>query len=89
MHTNGTLYYILKDRLGSAYATTDASGNIVGEMRYYASGETRLSAGSMLTDRLFTGQRQIAGLGLSIRGALLLGRACLYPIEDDLYQILR
>jgi RHS repeat-associated protein len=33
-------------------------------MRYYAFGETRLSTGTMLTDRLFTGQRQIAELGI-------------------------
>ncbi len=55
---------MLKDRLGSAYATTDATGNVVGEMRYYAFGETRLSTGNMFTDRLYTGQRQIAELGI-------------------------
>jgi RHS repeat-associated protein len=31
---------------------------------YYAFGETRLSTGTMFTDRLFTGQRQIAELGI-------------------------
>ncbi len=50
-------------------ATTDASGNVVGEMRYYASGETRLDTGNMFTDRLFTGQRQIAELGIYQFGA--------------------
>jgi RHS repeat-associated protein len=69
MRINSTVYYVLKDRLGSAYATTDASGNTVGEMRYYASGEMRLSTGSMFTDRLFTGQREIARLGLYHYGA--------------------
>ncbi len=64
MRIDGTVYYVLKDRLGSAYATTDASGNVVGEMRYYAFGETRLSTGTMFTDRLFTGQRYIAELGI-------------------------
>ncbi len=64
MRIDGNVYYVLKDRLGSAYATTDASGNVVGEMRYYAFGETRLSTGTMLTDRLYTGQRQIAELGV-------------------------
>jgi uncharacterized protein RhaS with RHS repeats len=59
MHINSTMYYILKDHLGSAYATTDASGNIVGEMRYYATGEMRLSTGSMFTDKLFAGQREM------------------------------
>ncbi len=64
MRIDGNVYYVLKDRLGSAYATTDASGNVVGEMRYYAFGETRLSTGTMFTDRLYTGQRQIAELGV-------------------------
>jgi RHS repeat-associated protein len=64
MRIDGTVYYVLKDRLGSAYATTDATGNVVGEMRYYAFGETRLSTGTMFTDRLYTGQRQIAELGI-------------------------
>ncbi len=64
MRIDGSVYYVLKDRLGSAYATTDASGNVVGEMRYYAFGETRLSTGTMFTDRLYTGQRQIAELGI-------------------------
>src|SRR5262245_28073279 len=69
MRIDNTLYYILKDRLGSAYTTTNASGIVVGEMRYYAFGETRLSTGNMFTDRLFTGQRQIAELGIYHYGA--------------------
>ncbi len=59
---------------------TDASGNIVGEQRYraaplpkeeggYPYGETRLVSGSMYTDRLFTGQREMAGLGIYHYGA--------------------
>lgn len=69
MRIDSTVYYILKDRLGSAYATTDASGNVVGQMRYYAFGETRLTTGNMFTDRLFTGQRLIAELGIYHFGA--------------------
>jgi len=69
LRIDSSVYYILKDRLGSAYATTDASGTIVGEMRYYVSGETRLSTGNMFTDRLFTGQRQLADLGIYQFGA--------------------
>jgi len=64
MRINSTLYYILKDHLGSASVVTDASGNILGENRYYPFGETRLSTGSILTDKLFTGQREMAGLGI-------------------------
>lgn len=45
MRINSTLYYILKDHLGSASVVTDASGNILGEQRYYPFGETRLTTG--------------------------------------------
>ena len=59
MRINNTLYYILKDHLGSASVVTDASGNILGENRYYPFGETRLSTGSILTDKLYTSQREM------------------------------
>ena len=52
MRINSTLYYILKDHLGSASVVTDASGNpstllrtsILGEQRYYPFGEKRLTS---------------------------------------------
>jgi len=64
MRINSTLYYVLKDHLGSASVVTDASGNVLGEQRYYPFGETRLTSGTIYTDKLFTGQREIAGLGI-------------------------
>src|SRR5574341_690942 len=69
MRINSTLYYILKDHLGSASVVTDASGNPLtgGEQRYYPYGEPRLTA-TMLTDKLFTGQRD-TGLGIYHYGA--------------------
>jgi RHS repeat-associated protein len=69
MRVNGALYYVLKDKLSSASVVLDSSGGIVGETRYYPFGETRDTSGSMLTDRLFTGQREMAGLGLYHYGA--------------------
>ena len=57
------VYYTLTDQLGSASVTLDSNGDVVGEMRYYAFGETRLVTGSMLTDKLYTGQQQ-TGIGL-------------------------
>jgi len=51
MRINSTLYYILKDHLGSASVVTDASGTILGENRYYPFGETRLTTGTIYTDR--------------------------------------
>ena len=59
MRINSTLYYILKDHLGSASVVTDASGTILVEQRYYPFGETRLTTGTIYTDKLFTGQREI------------------------------
>ncbi len=55
---------MLKDHLGSASVVTDSSGNVVGEQRYYPFGGTRWSTGSMYTDKLFTGQREMEGLGV-------------------------
>jgi len=69
MRINSTLYYILKDHLGSASVVTDSSGNVVGEQRYYPFGETRFTAGTIYTDRLFTGQQEMAGLGIYNYGA--------------------
>ncbi|MEW6085135.1 MAG: RHS repeat-associated core domain-containing protein [Chloroflexota bacterium] len=69
MRVNGTLYYVLKDHLGSASVVTDSSGNVVGEQRYYPFGETRLTTGTLYTDKLFTGQREMAGLGIYHYGA--------------------
>ena len=70
-----TLYYLLKDHLGSASVTLDASGNLVanGEQRYYPFGENRIASFDLKTDHLFTGQLSV-GLGgiYSIRRALLL-----------------
>jgi RHS repeat-associated protein len=69
MRIGGVLYYILKDHLGSASVVTDSTGAIVSgsEQRYYPYGESRL-AGTMLTDKLFTGQRDV-GLGIYHYGA--------------------
>ena len=69
MRINGTLYYTLKDHLGSASVVTESTGAVLGEQRYYPFGETRLATGSMFTDRLFTGQRAMAGLGIYHYGA--------------------
>ena len=51
---------------------TDASGTILGTQRYYPFGETRLTTGTIYTDKLFTGQREmrrpepVEGAGLGI-----------------------
>lgn len=60
----GSLYFVLKDHLGSASVVTNKNGNILGEDRFYPFGETRFTTGTMYTDKLFTGQREMAGLGI-------------------------
>ncbi len=69
MRVNSTLYFVLKDHLGSASVVTDSTGTTVGEDRFYPFGETRFTTGTMQTDKLFTGQRAMAGLGIYNFGA--------------------
>ncbi len=69
MRVDGTRYYVLKDHLGSASVVTNQSATTVGEDRFYPFGETRFTTGSMQTDKLFTGQREITGLGIYDFGA--------------------
>ena len=64
-----TLNYTLKDHLGTASVVTNASGVTVGEDRFYPYSETRFTTGTMFTDKLFTGQREMAGLGIYHYGA--------------------
>ena len=61
--TTNDVYYILKDHLGSASVVVKPDGSTV-EQRYYPFGETRLTTGTIFTDQLFTGQREMAGLGI-------------------------
>jgi RHS repeat-associated protein/uncharacterized repeat protein (TIGR01451 family) len=69
MRIGSTLYYVLKDHLGSASVVTNSTGTIVGEDRFFAFGETRFTTGTMFTDKLYTGQRQMADLGIYHYGA--------------------
>jgi len=64
MRQNNTVYWLHGDHLGSASLTTNITGAVVSEMRYYPFGETRWVSGTLPTDRLFTGQRAEAGIGL-------------------------
>ena len=56
MRTNGTLNYLLGDHLGSTSLTTNASGQVVSEMRYKAWGETRYASGVQPSKYQYTGQ---------------------------------
>lgn len=46
MHDGTILYYLLSDHLGSTTVTTDASGNLVSELRYSAWGGVRYTSGT-------------------------------------------
>jgi RHS repeat-associated protein len=69
VRVGSTLYYVLKDHLGSVSVVTDNTGAVVGEDRFYPFGETRFTTGTMQTDKLFTCQREITGLGIYYYGA--------------------
>ena len=56
---SNTLYYILKDHLGSASVVLGSGGAWLGAQRYFPYGETRVPSGTIYTDKLFTGQREI------------------------------
>jgi RHS repeat-associated protein len=57
------VFYLLKDHLGSTNLTVDSLGNVIGEMRYKAWGETRYTSGTTPTDFNYTAQRQEPDLG--------------------------
>ncbi|MCL5995134.1 MAG: RHS repeat-associated core domain-containing protein [Chloroflexi bacterium] len=63
------LFYLHGDHLGSASLTTNNNGQPIAELRYYAYGETRWLSGTTPTDRRFTGQIELAELGLYDYGA--------------------
>ena len=75
MRQGGVLSYVVGDHLGSTSLTLNASGNKIGELKYYPYGETRYSWGSVPTDRRFTGQRQEDAAAL---GSLYDYGACAY-----------
>jgi RHS repeat-associated protein len=56
MRTNGALSYLLGDHLGSASLMTNASGNVISDLRYKAWGEVRFASGNMPTKYTYTGQ---------------------------------
>ena len=66
---------LLKDHLGSASVVTYGFGSQIGtivpgaDVRYLPFGEARSDTDLMLTDKLFTGQREITGLGIYHYGA--------------------
>jgi RHS repeat-associated protein len=64
MRTGAGLEFLLGDHLGSTSVTALASGAFDTETRYYPWGGVRWASGASPTDYLFTGQQEIATIGL-------------------------
>ncbi|MCP4526166.1 MAG: hypothetical protein GY833_09680, partial [Aestuariibacter sp.] len=64
MRQGGVVQYLHGDHLGSTSLTTDESGAMVARQLYHPYGTTRYSEGTLATDFGFTGQRNVAGIGL-------------------------
>ena len=73
MRSNGTLYFMLGDHLGSTSLITFANGNVVSETRYKAWGETRYASGTSPTNYTFTGQYSYTGLTRNCRDLATYG----------------
>jgi RHS repeat-associated protein len=58
------LQFLLTDHLGSVVGVTDSAGGLLSEQRYLPFGEERLTPGISETDFGFTGQRDLAAVGL-------------------------
>ena len=65
MRKDGALYYLFGDHLGStSLVVSAATGEVVAQQRYLPFGSVRWRAGTLPTDRQYTGQRWDADLGL-------------------------
>ena len=62
--TGGMLYFLLGDPLGSTSKVVTAQAVTINENRYYAWGDIRYSSGVTPTDYLYTGQKDVTGIGL-------------------------
>jgi RHS repeat-associated protein len=59
-----TLRFILGDHLGSTAITATTSGSKLAELRYYPWGGVRYTYGTTPSDYRFTGQQEVASIGL-------------------------
>jgi RHS repeat-associated protein len=62
--TGAGLFFVLSDHLGSTSVVTTAAGAVLSTTGYYPFGETRYTTGSLNTDHQYTGQQNVAGIGL-------------------------
>jgi RHS repeat-associated protein len=64
MRDSSGLHYLLADHLGSVVAVLDSSGDLESDERYLPFGGLRDTTGISQTDFAFTGQRNLADVGL-------------------------
>jgi RHS repeat-associated protein len=64
MRTGAGLEFLLGDHLGSTSLTVNSAGGNPRELRYYPWGEVRYTSGTTPTDYRFTGQMEVASIGL-------------------------
>jgi len=69
MRTRAGVEYLLGDHLGSTSLTVNSTGDNPRELRYYPWGEVRYTSGTTPTDYRFTGQQEVALIGLYYYGA--------------------
>jgi RHS repeat-associated protein len=69
MRSGGTVEFLMGDHLGSTSLTVDSSGGNPRELRYNPWGEVRYASGTTPTDYRFTGQQEVASIGLYFYGA--------------------
>jgi RHS repeat-associated protein len=69
LREGSAVYYLHADHLGSTSLTTNSSGVVFAEQRYYPYGEVRWTSGTVPTDFTFTGQRTDSYIKLVQMGA--------------------
>jgi RHS repeat-associated protein len=79
---NNELTFLLADHLGSTLGTVNSSGNLGGQTKYTAFGETR-GAATTSTDYLYTGQRMEGEIGLYFYNARFYDPALSRFIQVD------
>jgi RHS repeat-associated protein len=85
MRTSAGLKFLLGDHLGSTAVTASASGGFETETRYYPWGEARWSSGSSPTDYQFTGQQNVASIGLYYYNARWYDSALGRFVQADIF----
>jgi RHS repeat-associated protein len=83
MCENDVVTWILQDQVNSTTVTANADGSFQSEIRYSAYGEVRYSYGTVVTDKLYTGQQQETEIGLDYYIARFYDPVIAHFIQPD------